>query len=118
MHRPSPAVPNHFLHHTSHVLSRLFSSLSSLMEATRKAVSVCAHRLRLFRRPLTGRRNHPIVRGLLRVPFTIISIVAFAVILVEFEVQRDILFKWCVCRGTTDMNAVFSVNSFPLSISP
>ena len=45
-------------------------------------------------------------------------VVVFAVVLVKFEVQRDVFFQRSVCRGTTDMHAVFSVNSSPLAISP
>ena len=44
MRQTSPSVPNRFLHKTSHVLPCLFSSLSSPIEASRKAVSPRARR--------------------------------------------------------------------------
>ena len=78
-------------------------------------MSLLAHRLWDVSTTSTGRRHHPMTRGLLlRVPLAL----AFAFILVEFEVQRNFLFQRSICRGTTDMYAVLSVSGCPLAVSP
>jgi hypothetical protein len=78
-------------------------------------VSLLAHRLWDVSTTSTGRRHHPMTRGLLlRVPLSLV----LAVVLSEFEIQWDVLFKRGVCRGTTDMYAVLSVNGCPLAVSP